>query len=198
MDRLLSVLLSPAHIAKLAGSGGYCTGTLIGPQSVLTCAHYFRSREDTLSSVTCFVAGQRRRIAQLDRLPGTDIAVVKLSKPIRGIDEFPTFGPPPGPLAPTVTLGFGGAAAQPAGRVGRYITSLPIAASRSLATIVRPAGIILNSPRAVKGDSGGPVLVDGHVVAVQSLILELFGVNLGMATVSLVDAEAVQRIVDKH
>ena len=42
------------------------------------------------------------------------------------------------------------------------------------------------------------MLVDGHVVAVQSLILELFGVNLGMATVSLVDAEAVQRIVDKH
>lgn len=57
--------------------------------------------------------------------------------------------------------------------------------------------MIFNTTPAVKGDSGGPVIADGKVFAVQSLILDPFGVNLGVATVSLID-DRVRESVDKH
>ena len=52
-------------------------------------------------------------------------------------------------------------------------------------TRVRPAGLVYANPPAVKGDSGGPVLVGGKVIGVQSLILDPRGINLRIATVSL-------------
>ena len=56
-------------------------------------------------------------------------------------------------------------------------------------TIVRPAGIVANAAPAIKGDSGGPVLIDAHLAGIQSLILDPWRVNLHLATVSLLNRE---------
>lgn len=173
--------ISPAHIARIHAPGSYCSGTLIGPRTVLTCAHFFRPYAG-LEAITCAVAGTRLRLADLRVYAGTDIAVATLTAPVE-MDSYPALGPTPAPLSPTVTFGFGGHAPYPAGRAGRFIAPLPWAVSRSFATVVRPAGIVASG--AVKGDSGGPVLHNGAIFAVQSLILDPWDQNLGLATVSL-------------
>lgn len=185
--------VSPAHVARISGPGGYCSGTLIGPDAVLTCGHFF-TPASPYTATTCAVAGTRRRIAHLKRFPGTDIALARLTKPVDGVDEYPDFGPAPLPLVRTVTLGFGGGATTPQTRVGRLVTGLPLAISRGLTTVVRPAALIINTPRAIKGDSGGPVLFDGRIFGVQSLILDPFGRNLGVATVSVVTPAIVEKL----
>lgn len=177
------VHFSPAHLVRITAPGGYCSGTLIGPDTVLTCAHFLATVD--VSAVRCAVAGTARRARAVELYPHTDIAIVHLNSPVDAAAPFARFGPPPKPFTPTVTFGFGGRARQPAARVGRFLTSLPFAVSRSGTTVVRPAGLIVNTPRAIKGDSGGPVLAGGRVVAVQSLILDPLGHNLGLATVSL-------------
>ncbi|MEH0146099.1 serine protease [Corynebacterium sp. Q4381] len=174
---------SPAHLVRITAPGGYCSGTLIGPETVLTCGHFLASAD--AAAVRCAVSGVTRRARAVEFYSHTDIAVVHLDSPVETAQPFPRFGTPPKPFTPTVTFGFGGRARQPAARVGRFITTLPFAVSRSGTTVVRPAGLIANAPRAIKGDSGGPVIADGRVVAVQSLILDPFGRNLGLATVSL-------------
>lgn len=177
---------SPAHLVRVTAPGGYCSGTLVGPETVLTCAHFLASADVT--SVRCAVGGTARRARAVEIFAHTDLAVVHLTSPVDAAQPFPRFGPPPKPLAPTITFGFGGRARQPAARVGRFVTALPFAVSRSGTTFVRPAGVIINTPPAIKGDSGGPVVASGRIVAVQSLILDPLGRNLGIATVSLVDA----------
>ena len=184
---------SLAHLARIAGPAGYCSGTLVGPATVLTCGHFFAPGLET-ERVTCTVAGTRRRIEHLERFTDTDIALVTLTKAIDVVDAFPTFGPCPLPFARTVTLGFGGQSQQVAARPGRLLTALPLAVSRSRSTIARPAALILNSPRAVKGDSGGPVLYDGHIFATQSLILDPCEKNLGVATVSVLPKAIVEKL----
>ena len=179
--------VSPAHIARLSGGGGYCSGTLISPYEVLTCAHFFAARGAGAAGLRIEVAGERPRAAEVRIAPRTDVAVVRLETPVY-LGEFPSFGRPRW-LAQTVTFGFGGRAAHPVARVGRYVGALPVAASRGLRTWVRPAGFTFNTSPVIKGDSGGPVLIDAHVVAVQSLILNPLGTNLRVATVSLVSPE---------
>lgn len=169
-------------VARLSAPGGYCSGTLIDPETVLTCSHFFRGRD----TAHCRVAGQHRRVAQVRRIPGTDLALVTLDRPITDVDSFPELGPPPAPLTEVVTFGYGGGARTPAGRVGRFLTQMPLAVSRGMRTVVKPAGLIYNTVPAVRGDSGGPVFADGRIVAVQSLILDPQGVNLRLATVALV------------
>lgn len=178
------VHFSPAHLVRITAPGGYCSGTLIGPETVLTCAHFLATAD--AATVRCAVAGTARRARAVELYPDTDIAVVYLDSPVDTAQPFPRFGPPPKPFTSTVTFGFGGRARQPAARVGRFITALPCAVSRSGTTVVRPAGFVFNAPPAIKGDSGGPVIADGRIVAVQSLILDPLGRNLGLATVSLI------------
>lgn len=181
---MVAVPVSPAHIARIRFAGSYCTGTLISPDTVLTCAHIFRGREFQPGGALCEVAGTRRTVAAPRMLPGTDVALVTLSHPVH-LDHYPRLGPPPPPLSRVAAFGLGGVR-HPRVRLGRFITPLPVAISRSLATVVRPAGIVVSTPQAIKGDSGGPLLHDAHIFAIQSLILDPLGVNLGIATVSLV------------
>lgn len=184
------VHFSPAHVVRITAPGGYCSGTLLGPEIVLTCAHFLLTAD--AAAVRCFVAGASHRVRAIELLTYTDIAVVHLARPVEAFQMFPQLGPRPRPFTPTVTFGFGGRATQPAARVGRFLISLPIAVSRAGATVVRPAGLIAS--RAVKGDSGGPVVAGGRVVAVQSLILDPLGRNLGLATVSLIDARVTAKL----
>lgn len=177
------VHVSPAHIVRITAPGGYCSGTLLGPDTVLTCAHFLLTAD--AASVRCAVAGTSRRARAIEVWTHTDVAIVHLAQPVEAPRTFPQIGPRPRPFTPTVTFGFGGRATQPAARVGRFLTSLPFAVSRTGGTVVRPAGLVMS--RAVKGDSGGPVVSGGRIVAVQSLILDPLGRNLGIATVALLN-----------
>lgn len=179
--------VSPAHIARLSGGGGYCSGTLISPDEVLTCAHYFAARGVSAAGLRIEVGGERPRAKEVRIAPRTDVALVRLDTPVY-LPGYPAFGRPRW-LAKTVTFGFGGRATHPVARVGRYVGALPVAASRGLRTWVSPAGFTFNASPLIKGDSGGPVLIDAHLVAVQSLILDPRGTNLRVATVSLVGPE---------
>lgn len=166
---------------RVTAPGGYCSGAVVERDAVLTCGHFFRDRET--SEVRVLIDGTRHRISAITLYPGTDLALVKLKRPV---DVAPLeIGPAPKVGARTVTLGFGGHATAPSARPGRFLGALPLAVSRGAQTIVRPAGFIHTSPPAVKGDSGGPVLADGKVVGVQSLILDPWGANLRIATVNL-------------
>lgn len=169
-------------VARLSTpGGGYCSGVLIGPDVVLTCAHFFARRE--ASSVSVRVDGSAYPLSSLSTVRGTDVALVRLPKPVEA-SPLP-LGPLPRPLSRTMTLGFGGRADSVQTRPGLFLGTLPLSWSRTGATRVRPAGLLYANPPAVKGDSGGPVLVDGKVVGVQSLILDPWGRNLRIATVSL-------------
>ena len=172
-------------IARISIPGrGYCSGALITPDTVLTCAHFFRRAD--VRKVRVRIDDTTFAPVSAAPLPGTDVALVRL--PERVDAEPLPVGPAPRTGRPTLTVGFGGRAASPEGRPGRYLGRLPFSASRSFATRVRPAGLIYNNPPAVKGDSGGPVFAGGEIFAVQSLILDPLGRNLRVATVSLLPA----------
>lgn len=168
-------------VARLSAPGGYCSGALIAPDILLTCAHFFRERPHTEAQVR--IDGSVFPVDSLHTMPGTDVALVRLPE---RIDATPfVLGPSPRPLSRTLTLGFGGQARSVQARPGVYLGTLPVSWSRKRVTRVRPAGLVYANPPAVKGDSGGPVLVGGKVVGVQSLILDPNGTNLRIATVSL-------------
>lgn len=177
-------------IVRLSAPGGYCSGALVAPDLVLTCAHFFRGTPTY--SVRLLIDGSVHHAAAVTPVSGTDVAVVRLNYPV-DVPPLP-IGRRPAVGAPTVTLGYGGHANAPAARPGRYLGTIPVALSRGMATVVRPAGLMFCNPPAVHGDSGGPVLVRGRVVGVQSLILDPFGRNLRVATVSLVPESVRSRV----
>lgn len=90
----------------------------------------------------------------------------------------------------TATYGFGGNSAEANAKPGTVLFPTPLSISRGGVTFVRPAAIQINSPKAIKGDSGGAVLAARHkdgqlcINAVQSLILDPLGINFGLATVA--------------
>lgn len=179
----------PACLARISVGTRYCTGTLMRPDTVVTCAHFFRGVQ---GKVTVEAGGRKRFVRDVHVVPGTDIAVVQVRR-FRHADAFPALANPgtPAPGTPTVTFGFGGRAEHVRARAGRWLTPLPFAFSRT-GSVVRPAGLVF-SP-AIKGDSGGPVLIDGHLTATQSLILDPFGRSLRIATVNLIP-DAVRELV---
>ncbi|RNE49141.1 S1 family peptidase [Corynebacterium alimapuense] len=178
---------------RIKADSAYCSGALISPDLmahpatstdlVLTCAHFFRSRSGQVR-----VAGSsfRAEVLGVVSIPGTDLAVARLSKQSPPRDLIGISDRPPTWFSNTVTEGFGGSAKQPRLRFGRVIFRTPVAFSRRLDTLVRPGAVIYNNPKAIRGDSGGPVFEGGKIVAVQSLISDPFGYNLGLATVSQV------------
>ncbi len=171
----------PRAVVRISAPGGYCTGAIVAPEWVLTCAHFLRGR--SVEQVRVLIDGSLQPITHMRAFPGTDIALLQLHRPV--VAPSLRIGPPPKPGARTVTFGYGQRAAAAAARPGRYLGTLPAAISRGMETVVRPAGMVYTNPPAVKGDSGGPVMVNGRVVGVQSLILDPLGRNLRIATVSL-------------
>lgn len=169
-------------VARLSvPDGSYCSGALIAPDIVVTCAHFFARHAGARLGVR--IDGSAIAPTSFRLSHGTDIALVRLLHPV----DTPVLplGFEPRPLSRTLTLGFGGKAQAVQSRPGVYLGSLPISWSRSGATKVRPAGLVYANPPAIKGDSGGPVLARGKVIGVQSLILDPRGANLRVATVAL-------------
>ncbi|OFO36640.1 hypothetical protein HMPREF3048_01550 [Corynebacterium sp. HMSC075D04] len=177
-----SLARSIARISKPGRS--YCSGALITPDTVLTCAHFFRGVDE--SKVRVRIDDTTYRLRSAAPIPGTDIALARLTE--RSSAPLLEIGAPPKIGASTLTVGFGGRAKTPQGKPGLYLGKLPFSASRSFATRIRPAGLVYASPPAIKGDSGGPVFAHGKVFAVQSLIMDPMNRNLRIATVSLLPA----------
>lgn len=176
---------------KIGGRGGYCSGVLISPdlryspatrtRFALTCAHYFHTDR---TGVGVSGSAFHTTLADVRRVPWTDLAVVRLAKE-SPVQDLPAVSDTRSPLfRRSVTHGYGGHQRKSRGKPGRVLLPVPLALSRELRTFVRSGAVLYNNPPAIHGDSGGPVLVDGRLVALQSLILDPFGKNLRIATVS--------------
>ncbi len=150
---------------------------------VLTCSHFLRERTGPIR-----VGGAHfhARVLGAVRIPRTDLAVLRLDRasPPRQLLRLSTH---PAPWsAAAVTEGFGRSRNRLQRRIGRVVLRIPLALGRNLRTLVTSAAVLYNNPRAVKGDSGGPVVIDRQIVAVQSMISDPFGWNTGLATVAQV------------
>lgn len=187
--------MSSSLTVRLKSGRSYCSGVLISPDLetspatrtdlVLSCAHFLRGRTGPIAvSGAAFPA----KVLGAVRIPRTDLAVLRMDKqsPPKNLLRLSTSRAPL--FAPAVTEGFGGGARQRQERTGRVIARSPFALGRNLRTLVTSAAILYNNPKAVRGDSGGPVIVGEEIVAVQSLITDPFGHNLGFATVAQVAA----------
>ncbi|WIM68832.1 trypsin-like peptidase domain-containing protein [Corynebacterium breve] len=183
----------PSNLARITNGSRYCSGVLCTPDTVLTCAHFFR---DVSGTTFIWIRGKRLVYKELKIIPGTDVAVLTLPTRISiAPDELPTFGPSPLPGALTATFGLGGTTRSNSHfrvRHGRFFMRVPFAMSRDRKTKVRPAGWIFNHNAAVLGDSGGPVYSNGKLFAVQSMIMAPGGVNTHVATVALVDEAMIR------
>ena len=155
---------------------------------ILTCAHYFRTAP--LNSFNIRGRGFRSRLDAVRVINGTDIAIARLHRPapprkLLGVGSQFFY-----PGMKTATYGFGGNASDVAAKPGTVLFPTPISISRGGETRVHPAAVQINNPKAIKGDSGGAVLAERHkdgqlrINAVQSLILDPFGINFGLATVA--------------
>ncbi|MHA2788965.1 trypsin-like serine protease [Corynebacterium sp. S7] len=174
-------------LVRITNGNRYCTGTLITPNTVLTCAHFFR--EETYNTYV-WVAGRRLIYTDKKIFSGTDVALLTLPTSISlGDDSYPELGPAPRLGAATATVGLGGTERRDGTyriRAGRYLFPVPFSTSRDMKTTVRRGGMIFNVNAAIKGDSGGPVFVDGKIVGVQSMITDPFNLNLHLATIALI------------
>lgn len=185
--------MSPTFTLRLSAGTRFCSGALISPdlaaaegartEYVLTCAHFLRGKT---GPVKVGGAHFRARVLGAVTVPWTDLAVVRMDKASPPKRLLPLATRRARLFAPAVTQGFGGSFYRRRERHGRVVARVPLAASRDLRTLVRPGVLLRNEPKAVRGDSGGPVIVDGEITAVQSLIMDPFGVNLGIAAGSLI------------
>ena len=169
---------------------GYCSGVLIDPYFILTARHFLRHR--TAGDMFVFGDHWNRKVSGWIDLATTDISVLRLARPIMEADH-PTITPLPTaaslpPLTrgtPTISYGMGGG--KPQQRPGTIWFKFPQVIGKNYHTRVRHALVIRqpNNP-AIPGDSGGPVMVNNQLVGLQSLILDPYGKNLGVATISLI------------
>lgn len=200
------------HTVRLKGAGRYASGVLVTPELVdaalsvqsghgardfrphvsaradfiLTAAHFLRGPGgDSVVQVrsSAFTGTARGHVS----IFGTDIGVLKINgrAPTTQLPAISPWRLSAGQQ--TVTYGFGGrsTATVPKTLHGRVLLKVPFALSRNPFTRVRHGAVVFNSPEpAIRGDSGGPVLADGLVYGLQSMITDPLGFNTRIATVA--------------
>ena len=168
---------------------GYCSGVLIDPYFILTARHFLRHR--TAGDMFVFGDHWNRKVSGWIDLATTDISVLRLARPIMEADH-PAITPTAASLPPltrgTPTISYGMGGGKPQQRPGTIWFKFPQVIGKNYHTRVRHALVIRqpNNP-AIPGDSGGPVMVNNQLVGLQSLILDPYGKNLGVATISLIN-----------
>lgn len=181
---------------KFTQNRSYCSGVLIADDLapataqaadlVLTCGHFFRGRSVDQNIRAAGGALFTSTVADWASIARSDLAVVRLADATPPKDLPGLAHRRPRLLSTCTTHGFGGGRRTAAAKAGRVVGYLPFSVSRDMGTLVAHPALTWNTPRVAKGDSGAPVFVDGDVAAIQSLILDPFGRNLGMATVGMV------------
>ena len=188
------------HTVRIKSAGRYASGLLITKKHVtdtfvpsvtsiaeratfiLTADHFLRS-----CSKVIYVRGENFTATATTSLSvfGTDLGLIKLDGKAPTI-PLPLFADKPLRVGmKTTTFGFGGLPSATVAKEihGRVISAIPHGVSRNRITRVHHGALIFNSPeKAVKGDSGGPVLVNGRVAGIQSMISDPGGFNTGVAT----------------
>lgn len=161
----------------------------ISTSLILTCAHFFRTAP--IGAFYVRGRGLYRRLHAVRSIDGTDIALALLQRPApsRSLLGIGTQSLRPG--MKTATLGYGGNKKYAVMKHGTVLTPVPLSYSRGFETRVSPAAIQINTPKAIKGDSGGAVLAmhnsapaQPSITAIQSLVLDPLGINLWLATVA--------------
>ena len=183
---MASNLFDCGSLVRLSGLGSMCSGVVVAEDMVLTAKHFLAGqvpRDVRVHGVefSCGVAGW------ID-IAGTDVSVVRLRESVGGDVVTPVSSLVVRFRMRTFSFGHGNSTAP---KVGLVVAKLPVAFSRSLGNRVRHAGLVKQRNPAVRGDSGGPVFVDGQLVGLQSMILDPFGHNVGLATVALLEPNGV-------
>lgn len=187
----------PAWMADLRSVEGRCcsgfffdAAALIAPSSgagssryVLTAAHFLREIRGAGAKVRVAYDGTWQWCDSWRLIPRTDLAVLRLPR-AAAFDELPRLGSRVLWPGTRFTAGGFGATSTLRWRAGVFLFPMPWVASRGLSTRVTHGGYVAAWPRAIPGDSGGPVLVRGEVSAMQSMIFDPLGFNAGIAVVA--------------
>ncbi|MEJ5996710.1 trypsin-like peptidase domain-containing protein [Corynebacterium sp. H130] len=126
-------------------------------------------------------------------IPGTDIAVGRLRTPAPACQLLPIAGSTVKPGQKLVSLGFSDQyRVAPSGLVPRYVSSLvvtglPWIVTYDFKTRARHGALLLPTGLqwSRRGDSGGPVLRDGQLAGIQSMVSVPMGLPLGFAAINL-------------
>lgn len=188
------------HTVRIRSAGHYASGLLITEKHVtcllslregqiseratfiLTADHFLRTAGSVIS-----IRGKNFSATATQSLSvfGTDLGLIKIDGKAPTM-QLPLISNKPLCIGmKTTTFGFGGlpSATVPKEISGRVISAIRYGVSRNRATRVQYGALIFNSPhKAVKGDSGGPILVKGQVAGIQSMISDPGGYNTGIAT----------------
>lgn len=200
---LLTEALIDAALAIHSGYGASDFQSQVAQRAgfILTAAHFLRgpAGDGTVEVHSSNFTGTAQGYVAIF---GTDIAVLKLDG-LAPTTQLP--GISPWQLSPgqhTITHGFGGrsTARVPKQLHGKVLFKVPFAVSRNPFTRLRHGAMILNTPEpAIRGDSGGPVLADGLVYGLQSMITDPFGINTCVATVATLSQHlpAIKRAMER-
>lgn len=172
-----------SSLVRVHTANGYCSGVLIDPHFILTARHFLRHR----TAAGMHIFGERwnsTAVGWID-LPTTDISVLKLAEPA---PINPTPLPPEWITARlgdiTTSYGVGGGTEQRS--TGTVWLKVPQVVGKNLHTRVRHALVVKQPDPAIRGDSGGPVLIDHQLIGLQSMIFDPYGHNLGLSTIALI------------
>ncbi len=168
-----------ASLLRFSGPRSYCSGVLITPDMALTAQHFLNKKVPNEISVS--KPDYNGHIAGWIDIAGTDISVVKLATAVPEADTIMITDHRLRLGQRTYSIGHGNST-EP--KPGLVVAQLPLAVSKGLKNRVRFAGVIAQKTPAVRGDSGGPVFNDNGLMAIQSMIFDPYGKNVGLATVA--------------
>ncbi|MCQ9370234.1 hypothetical protein NQ024_03040 [Corynebacterium sp. 35RC1] len=164
-------------VVTLRSGTTYCFGVLISPTKVLTVRHFLRELPPGLPIL---VGTQRIRATPIPGTEVSDLVVLRLSRPIQ-LRRYPYVSTRW--LLPGMRISM---VSQKGLLRGIAVLMWPLQLSRNWRTRTYPSVSVVHNRKAIKGDSGSPMLQGWEILGLQSMILDPAGINIGLATCALV------------